>query len=188
MSTLFTQTIPRSIASTKRPSETCSTDVSIDASAMEYMHIFPNAISIPLNASIIQHLVSPFPDGPATSHKRCYNSWQRVGNAFWELTNALHHRTHVGAWGAETKSDPRRPVDVRIQKSNNRPQIDRDIRKTLVFMRILDIITEMESSKTCMLSILGDGGVTVLHPNHPNYPFATFLLPQHISNASLLLT
>ena len=37
---------------------------------------------------------------------------------------------------------------------------------TMVFMRILDIITEMESSKTCMLSILGDGGVTVIQPNH----------------------
>ena len=63
------------------------------------------------------------------------------------------------------------------QKSNNRYQYqidDRDITKTMVFMRNLDIITEMESSQTCMWSILGDGGVAVVHSNHPNYPAEMF--------------
>jgi hypothetical protein len=41
-------------------------------------------------------------------------------------------------------------------------------------VRILDIITEMDSSKTCMLFILGDGGVVVVHSNHPNYPTVQF--------------
>ena len=169
----------QSIPATENPSETCSTDVStfpIDPPQSKYIKNIPNHNRIPFDAAFIQSKMwgSSYPEVPATTiHCRCSMSWQRVGNVFWGLANTLNGKS-VDARGAGTKSETHRPVDVGGQKSNNRPQIDRDIRKTMVFMKILDIITEMESSKTCMLSILGDGGVTVIHPNHPNYPTVQF--------------
>ena len=77
----------------------------------------PSFQKIPLDASIIQYLLSgrPFRNRHAKSHDRCYNSCQWVENVFCELVDALNIR--VGAWGVETKNDPRRPVDVRIQKA-----------------------------------------------------------------------
>ena len=160
-------------ASTRNPSEECNAgahSVPTDPPKNKYIKIFPNSNSIPFNPSIIQSIILlgyPFPNVP-TIHGRCFMSRQRVGDVFWGVADALN-RTCVDARGAGTKNETLRPVDVDVQKSNNRPQIDeRDIRKTMVFMRILDIITEMESSKTCMLSILGDGGAVVVHSNHSN--------------------
>ena len=160
------------IESTTNPFEQCNTDASniiIDQPKSKYLKIFPNHITIPFDAAIILSIIISHPfDVPVTIHGRSM-SWQQIENALWELLDALN--TRVDACDAGTKSDARRPVDVHIQKSNNRHQIiDRDIRKTMIFMRILDIIKEMERTSMCNLSILGDGGVVVLHSNHPNYP------------------
>jgi hypothetical protein len=164
----------QSIASTKKPSKTCNADIHslpIDPPQSKYIQTLANHNPIPFDPTIIQSI--PSLNLPATTHGRCFTPWQQVGYAFWELEDSL--ATLVDARGAGTNSETCRPVDVGDQKSNNRYRIDdRDIRKTMVFMKILDIITEMESNKTCMLSILGDGGVTVLHPNHPNYPTDLF--------------
>ena len=160
------------IESTTNPFEQCNTDASniiIDQPKSKYLKIFPNHITIPFDAAIILSIIMSHPfDVPVTIHGRSM-SWQQIENALWELLDALN--TRVDACDAGTKSDARRPVDVHIQKSNNRHQIiDRDIRKTMIFRRILDIIKEMERTSMCNLSILGDGGVVVLHSNHPNYP------------------
>ena len=156
---------------TANPFEQCNTDASnkIIDQPKRYLKIFPNHITIPFDAAIILSIIMSHPfDVPATIHGPSM-SWQQIENALWELVDTLN--TRVGACDAGTKSDARHPVDVHIQKSNNRHQIiDRDIRKTMIFMRILDIIKEMERTSMCDLSILGDGGVVVLHSNHPNYP------------------
>ena len=169
----------QSIPSTANSSEACIAgfrSAPIDPPQSKYIQILANANSIPFDPSIIQSIILscyPFRNLPATNHGRCFTSWQQVGYAFWELEDSL--TTRDDAWGAGTKSETCRPVDVGIQKSNYRHQIvDRDITKTMVFMRNLDIITEMESSQTCMWSILGDGGVAVLHSNHSNYPTDLF--------------
>ena len=176
--TLNIQTMIQPIPATKNPSETCSTDVStfpIDPPQNLYIKNIPNHNRIPFDAAFIQSKMwgSSYPEA-STIRCRCSISWQRVGDVFWGLANTFP--TRVDAHGAGTKNETHRPVDVGVQKWNNQhPNDDRDtIRKTKVFMKILDIITEMESSKTCMLSILGDGGVTVIHPNHPNYPTNLF--------------
>ena len=166
------------IASTANPSKTCGARVfrPIDPPQSKYVKNLANANPIPFDPSIIQYIIlSGFPSVnlSLTIHGRCFMSWQRGENAFLERVGAL--ATRVGARGAGTKSETCSPVDVGGQKSNYQHQIvDRDIRKTMVFMKILDVIIEMGSSKACMLSILGDGGVAVLHPNHPNYPTELF--------------